>query len=54
MVPFDPTGDSLWALVRTLLWRQIDVVALLRRYGTAGDSFRMLGRPEAAYLPGLG
>jgi hypothetical protein len=44
----------LWALVRTLLWRKIDVVALLRAYGTAGGSFRMLGRPEAAYLPGLG
>jgi hypothetical protein len=44
----------LWALVRTLLWRKIDVVALLRAYGTAGGSFRMLARPEAAYLPGLG
>ncbi len=44
----------LWALVRTLLWRKLDVVALLRAYGTAGGSFRMLGRPAAAYLPGLG
>lgn len=43
----------LWALVRTLLWRKIDLMALLRRYGTAGGSFRMLGQPEAALLPGL-
>ena len=43
----------LWALVRTALWKKLDVVALLRSYGTAGGSFRMLGQPEAAYLPGL-
>jgi hypothetical protein len=43
----------LWALVRTALWKKLDVLALLRSYGTAGGSFRMLGQPEAAYLPGL-
>lgn len=41
----------LWALVRTALWGKLDVLALLRSYGTAGGSFRMLGQPEAAYLP---
>ena len=44
----------LWALVRTALWGKRDVLALLRSYGTASGSFRMLGQPEAAYLPGLG
>ena len=43
----------LWALVRTALWKKLDVLALLRSYGTAGGSFRMLGQPEAAYLPGF-
>jgi len=43
----------LWALARTTLWRKLDVLALLRSYGTAGGSFRMLGQPEAAYLPGF-
>ena len=43
----------LWALIRTALWRKLDAVALLRSYGTASGSFRMLGQPEAAYLPGF-
>lgn len=43
----------LWALLRTALWKKLDVLALLRSYGTAGGSFRMLGQPEAAYLPGF-
>ena len=43
----------LWALVRTALWRKLDALALLQSYGTAGGSFRMLGQPEAAYLPGF-
>ncbi len=43
----------LWALLRTALWKKLDVLALLRAYGAAGGSFRMLGQPEAAYLPGF-
>ena len=43
----------LWALVRTALWKKLDALALLRSYGTAGGSFRMLRQPEAAYLPGF-
>jgi hypothetical protein len=43
----------LWACVRSALWEKIDLVSLLRSYGTAGGSFRLLGQPEAAYLPGL-
>ena len=43
----------LWASVRSALWLKIDLVSLLRWYGTAGGSFRLLGQPEQAYLPGL-
>jgi len=27
---------------------------LIDGYGTAGGSFRLLGRPDQAYLPGFG
>jgi hypothetical protein len=43
----------LWASVRSGLWLKLDLVALLKSYGTAGGDFRLLGQPEAAYLPGL-
>lgn len=43
----------LWASVRSALWLKIDLVSMLRSYGTAGGSFRLLGQPEQAYLPGF-
>lgn len=43
----------LWTCLRAGLWLKLDVVALLKSYGTAGGDFRLLGQPEAAYLPGL-
>jgi hypothetical protein len=43
----------LWTCVRAGLWLKLDVVALLKSYGTAGGDFPLLGQPEAAYLPGL-
>jgi hypothetical protein len=43
----------LWAVTRSALWLKLDALGLLRSYGTAGGHFRMLGRPEQAYLPGL-
>jgi hypothetical protein len=45
--------SRLFALVRTCLWHKWDIVRLLGRYGTAGGSFRYLGQPEQAFLPGL-
>jgi hypothetical protein len=45
--------SRLYAVVRTGLWRKWDLLNLLDRYGTAGDSFRYLGRPEQAYFPGF-
>ena len=44
----------LWAVGRAALWLRLDLGALLERYGTAGGSFRMLGTPDQAYLPGMG
>jgi len=44
----------LWAVVRSGLWLKLDLRALLERYGTASGAVRLCGRPEAAYLPGLG
>jgi hypothetical protein len=43
----------LWTCVRAALWLKLDAVALLKSYGTAGGDFRLVGQPEAAYLPGF-
>jgi len=43
----------LWASVRSALWLKIDLVSLLRCYGTAGGSFRLMGQPAQAFLPGM-
>ncbi len=43
----------LFTLTRAVLWRKIALIELLRSYGTAQGSFRMLAQPEQAYLPGL-
>jgi hypothetical protein len=45
--------SRLFAVVRTGLWRQWDLLRLLARYGTAEGHFRYLGRPEQAYFPGF-
>ena len=43
----------LWAVVRSGLWLKLDLLALLKSYGTAGRHFRLLGQPEQTYLPGF-
>jgi hypothetical protein len=43
----------IWTMVRGVLWSRYDLLSLLRSYGTANGSFRVLGQPEQAYLPGL-
>lgn len=43
----------LFAVVRAAMWERLDLVALLRSYGTAGGSFTMLGSPQTAWLPGF-
>ena len=43
----------LWAVCRSTLWRRIDLVELLKSYGTAGLEGRFLARPEQAYFAGF-
>jgi hypothetical protein len=44
----------LFTLVRSALWLKLDLRGFLESYGTAAGSFRFLGTPEQAYLPGFG
>ena len=44
----------LFALMRSALWEKLELRSLLAVYGTAGGGGRFLGRPDQAYLPGLG
>ena len=43
----------IFAVVRAALWERLDLLALLRSYGTAGGSFKILGAAHSAWLPGL-
>jgi len=43
----------LFAIVRSVLWRKLDLRALLELYGTASGSFRILGTPQQAYFAGF-
>jgi hypothetical protein len=43
----------LFTLTRSALWMRMDLLELLKSYGTAGGSFRCLGQPEQAFLPGI-
>lgn len=43
----------LFAVVGAAIWERLDLLGFLRRYGTAGGSFRMLGAAHAAWLPGF-
>jgi hypothetical protein len=43
----------LFTITRAALWRKVDLLALLRGYGTAGGHFRHLATPEQAYFAGF-
>lgn len=43
----------LFTITRAALWRKIDLLELLRGYGTAGGHFRHLATPEQAYFAGF-
>ena len=45
--------SRIFTVLRSSLWRKWDLCSLLELYGTAKGSFRMLGQPEQAYLPGF-
>lgn len=43
----------LFAVVRSTVWERIDLLALLKSYGTASGRFRVLGSFGQAWLPGF-
>ena len=43
----------MFTITRAALWRKIDLLELLRSYGTAGGHFRHLAMPEQAYFAGF-
>jgi hypothetical protein len=44
----------LFAVVRSTVWERIDLLVLLKSYGTASGRFRVLGALNQAWLPGFG
>lgn len=45
--------SRLLAITRSVVWDRLDLMALLRGYGTAGGGFRMRAACETSYLPGF-
>lgn len=45
--------NRVFCLLRSTVWDRFNLRELLRSYGTAGGSFRMLAAPHQAYLPGF-
>ena len=43
----------MFALVRGVIWRRLDILALLDRYGTGKGSYKNLAAPSQAYFPGF-
>jgi hypothetical protein len=43
--------SRLWALIRTALREKLDLLDLLKLYGTADGNFRFLVQPEQAFFP---
>ena len=43
----------IFAVVRAAMWERLDLLGLLRSYGTAGGSFKILGAAHSAWLPGF-
>lgn len=43
----------LFAVTRSALWERIDLLALLKSYGTASGRFKVIAKLNQAWLPGL-
>jgi hypothetical protein len=43
----------LFTILRAVIWSKLDLLRLLKGYGTARGSFRNLARPDQAYFPGF-
>lgn len=50
---WDCAFTRLWAICRAVTWSKIDLLALLRGYGTAGRPPRLRAELSQCYLPGL-
>lgn len=50
---WDHAFNRLYALVAGLLWTKRDILEVLKGYGTADGSYKLLARPDQGYLPGL-
>jgi len=44
----------LFTVLRAAQWEKLELLKLLKSYGTAGGHFRCLARPEQAYFPSFG
>ena len=53
MSQWNHSFTRIFTVIRAVLWSKLDLMELLRRYGTAGGSFRALASPEQVYLPGF-
>jgi IS4 transposase len=43
----------LFAVTRSTLWERLDLLALLKSYGTASGRFKVIGALNTAWLPGF-
>jgi len=43
----------LFAVTRSALWERLDLLALLKSYGTASGRFKVIGALNDAWLPGF-
>jgi hypothetical protein len=50
---WEQSFGRLCTLIRAALWKRLDLVGLLKGYGTAGGHFRYMAQPEQAYFAGI-
>jgi hypothetical protein len=43
----------VFAVTRSALWERLDLLALLKSYGTASGRFKVIGALNDAWLPGF-
>lgn len=43
----------LFTVVRAAMWERLDLLGILRSYGTAGGRFKVIGAVHASWLPGF-
>ena len=53
LVEWSHSFVRLFAMTRGVIWDRVNLVNLLKCYGTAGGNFRYRATPETTYLSGL-